>query len=196
MSVSKRALVVTLGLSVILVAVNTMYFGINSLAAEVDQQSQAGQSAQGKSGEDRRQARNGPMPENNDYGVSSTPMEYAKMFEPELGIPPIVDCGTSVEIPIYVNEVKYTGNPGLHGCDNPSLQVGDCMSGSSLQRYEGDRHPRRHGREGQGESGPGQPPVNRGGRRGGLAECPDPDHHLSGVGGPMLGDRLFERVPL
>jgi len=77
------------------------------------------------------------MPANNSHGTSSTPMEYAKMIEPELGIPPVVDCGAGVEIPILVDGVKTKGNPGLHCCDNPSLQVGDCMSGSSLQRYEG-----------------------------------------------------------
>jgi hypothetical protein len=77
------------------------------------------------------------MPENNSYGTKSTPMEYARMIEAELGIPPVIDCGASVEMPIYVDGVKTQGDPGLHKCDNPSLQVGDCMSGSSLQRYEG-----------------------------------------------------------
>lgn len=64
-------------------------------------------------------------------------MEYAKLIEPELGVPPVVDCGENVEIPIYIDGVKSKGNPGLHECDNPSLQVGDCMSGSSVGRYEG-----------------------------------------------------------
>lgn len=77
------------------------------------------------------------MPENNSYGTKSTPIEYARMIEPMLGIIPIVDCGASIEIPIYVDGIKTLGNPGLHNCDNPSLQIGDCMSGSSLQRYQG-----------------------------------------------------------
>jgi hypothetical protein len=59
------------------------------------------------------------------------------MFESELGIPPVVDCGAGVEIPIHIDGVLTTGDPGIHACDNPSLQMGDCMSGSSLQRYEG-----------------------------------------------------------
>lgn len=76
-------------------------------------------------------------PVNNSHGTKSTPMEYAKMIEPELGIPPQIDCGANVEMPVYVDGVKSIGNPGLHQCDNPSLQIGDCMSGSSVQRYEG-----------------------------------------------------------
>ena len=59
------------------------------------------------------------------------------MIEPELGVPPVVDCGEGVEQPIYVNGDRSVGNPGLHQCDNPSLQIGDCMSGSSVQRYVG-----------------------------------------------------------
>ena len=77
------------------------------------------------------------MPDNNSYGTKSTPIEYAKMIEPELGVIPVVDCGAGVEIPIYIDGVRTIGNPGLHNCDNPSLQIGDCMSGSSLQRYQG-----------------------------------------------------------
>lgn len=76
-------------------------------------------------------------PKNNHIGVSLPAFEYAKMIESELGVPPVVDLGASVEIPIFVDGKKYTGDPGIHCCDNPSLQMGDCMSGSSLQRYEG-----------------------------------------------------------
>lgn len=122
MQASKRAPVVTGSLSLVLLAVLGTHEGI---AAALDQQPQANQSPQEC------------MLENNSYGAKSTPMEYAKMIELELGVPPVVDCGASVELPIYVQGVRTIGNPGLHGCDNPSLQVGDCMSGSSLQRYEG-----------------------------------------------------------
>ena len=80
---------------------------------------------------------NACMPDNNNYGIKSTPIEYAQMIEPELGVIPVVDCGAGVEIPIYIDGQKTIGNPGLHNCDNPSLQIGDCMSGSSLQRYQG-----------------------------------------------------------
>ena len=76
-------------------------------------------------------------PKNNNYGIRLPAFEYAKMIEPELGIPPVVDCGAGVEIPVYVDGKKFQGDPGIHCCDNPSLQMGDCMSGSSLRRYEG-----------------------------------------------------------
>ena len=79
----------------------------------------------------------GCQPENASLRREVSASEYAKMAEPELGIPPLVDCGAGVEQPIYVDGEKITGNPGLHQCDNPSLQIGDCMSGSSVQRYVG-----------------------------------------------------------
>ena len=82
---------------------------------------------------------NACMPDNNSFGSKATPIEYARMIEPELGVIPIIDCGEGVEIPIYVDDRKFIGNPGLHNCDNPSLQIGDCMSGSSLQRFGGQR---------------------------------------------------------
>ena len=126
MNLSRRALTATVILSAILGAALEMDLGVIRLAMGAAKP----EAAESQGWEE-------PVPENNSDGVYATPMEYAKMFEPELGVPPVVDCGTSVEIPIYVDGVKFTGNPGLHGCDNPSLQVGDCMSGSSLQRYEG-----------------------------------------------------------
>ena len=76
-------------------------------------------------------------PVNNFHGTKGTPIAYAKMIEPALGVPPRVDCGANVEMPVYVDGVQSIGDPGLHKCDNPSLQIGDCMSGSSVGRYEG-----------------------------------------------------------
>ena len=77
------------------------------------------------------------QPENTSIAGNSSALEYAKLIEAELGLPPAVDCGAGVEQPIYVDGVATVGNPGLHQCDNPSLQIGDCMSGSSVQRYRG-----------------------------------------------------------
>ncbi len=76
-------------------------------------------------------------PENTSNGVFKSPTEYAKLIEPHLGVPPVVDLEACVEIPIFVDGKKFTGDPGIHCCDNPSLQMGDCMSGSVVQRYEG-----------------------------------------------------------
>ena len=58
------------------------------------------------------------------------------MCELELGVAPTVDCGAGVLLPITVGGVAVFEDPGLHECDKASLQIGDCMPGSSLQRYE------------------------------------------------------------
>lgn len=65
-----------------------------------------------------------------------TATEYARMAEPELGVPPRIDLGESVEIPLYVNGVRKYGNLG-RSCDNYSLLGKDTVSGSVLQRHEG-----------------------------------------------------------
>ncbi len=75
--------------------------------------------------------------ENTSDGVFKSASEYAKLIEPHLGVPPMVDLRDGIEIPIFVEGQKFTGDPGIHCCDNPSLQMGDCMSGSVLQRHEG-----------------------------------------------------------
>ena len=79
--------------------------------------------------EDETDTWRGCQPENTSLGREISAFEYAKMAEPELGVPPVVDCGANVEMPIYVDGEKSVGDPGLHQCDNPSLQIGDCMSG-------------------------------------------------------------------
>ena len=75
--------------------------------------------------------------ENTSDGVFKSASEYAKLIDPHLGVPPMVDLRDGIEIPIFVDGQQFTGDPGIHCCDNPSLQMGDCMSGSVLQRYEG-----------------------------------------------------------
>ena len=70
-------------------------------------------------------------------GMPSSAGEYAAMCELELGVAPIVDCGAGVLIPITVDGIEVFEDPGLHECDNASPQIGDCMPGSSLQRYGG-----------------------------------------------------------
>ena len=73
-----------------------------------------------------------------DHGVNGFPrtaFEYAGMVEPELGVPPRVDLGEGVEIPLYVDGTQMRGN--LKSCDNPSRLGKGCISGSVLQRYEG-----------------------------------------------------------
>ncbi len=62
---------------------------------------------------------------------------YAAMCEPHLGVAPTVDCSQGDRIRIRQDGKEIFEDPGLHACDDGSLQIGDCMPGSSLQRYEG-----------------------------------------------------------
>ena len=66
----------------------------------------------------------------------ATASEYAKMVEPELGVPPKIDLSEAVEIPIYVDGVQVYGNR-RRACDNPGFLGKDTVSGSTLQRHEG-----------------------------------------------------------
>ncbi|MDI9404709.1 MAG: hypothetical protein QM516_12620, partial [Limnohabitans sp.] len=50
----------------------------------------------------------------------ATASEYAKMVEPELGVPPKIDLSEAVEIPIYVDGVQVYGNR-RRACDNPGF---------------------------------------------------------------------------
>ncbi|MDE0193429.1 MAG: hypothetical protein OXQ90_18905, partial [Gammaproteobacteria bacterium] len=53
--------------------------------------------------EDEVRTWQGCQPENTSIGGHLSALEYARMIEPELGVPPVVDCGAGVEQPIYVN---------------------------------------------------------------------------------------------
>ncbi len=65
-------------------------------------------------------------------------MEYVKMCEPELGVPPKINLSECIEIPLYVNGVQKHGALRSKELDNPNLQgKGFTSSGSVLQRYEG-----------------------------------------------------------
>ena len=62
--------------------------------------------------------------------------EYADMCMEYLGVPPIVDCGEGVHIPIYINgeEVYQDQPPGT--CDDQDFK-GTCNIGSRVGRIEG-----------------------------------------------------------
>ena len=64
-----------------------------------------------------------------------TAWDYAKLVEPQLGVPPKVDLGKAVELPMYIDGEQ------VHGvyahCDNSSRLGKGCVSGSVVQRYEG-----------------------------------------------------------
>jgi len=71
------------------------------------------------------------------HNFPATAIEYAKMVEPDLGVPPRVDLGEGVEVLTYVDGVPVRGTTPREDCDNPTQIAGDCISGSRLQRYEG-----------------------------------------------------------
>lgn len=69
-------------------------------------------------------------------GFPKTASAYAKLVEAELGVPPKVDLGAAVEIPLFVDGERAYGNLG-YTCDNPTFLGKATVSGSVLQRYEG-----------------------------------------------------------
>lgn len=119
MNVSKRALIVALIFSAILIATNIADFGVTSFAKEFDKKHEGKSSAKGKA-----------------HNFPDTAFEYAQLVEPILGVPPRVNLSEGVELPIYVDGVQKTGELG-DDCDNPTRLGKGCTSGSVLQRYEG-----------------------------------------------------------
>ena len=76
--------------------------------------------------------------EDNESTMPKIAMEYVKMCEPELGVPPRINLDDCVEIPLYINGVQKHGALRSKELDNPNLQgKGFTSSGSVLQRYEG-----------------------------------------------------------
>ncbi|MEM6570689.1 MAG: hypothetical protein AAF957_19920 [Planctomycetota bacterium] len=69
-------------------------------------------------------------------GFPATAYEYARMVEPELGVPPRVDLGEAVEIPLFRDGKRAHGVLGK-SCDNPSFLGKGMVSGSTIQRHEG-----------------------------------------------------------
>lgn len=76
--------------------------------------------------------------EQGEHNFPPTAWDYAQLVEPILGLPPKVDLGEAIEMPMYVDGEQVHGL--LENCDNPSrLGRKNCMSGSVVQRYEGQR---------------------------------------------------------
>jgi len=70
------------------------------------------------------------------HNFPPTAFDYAKLVEPQLGVPPKIDLSAGVELPLYVDGVQSQGELG-YSCDNPSRIGKGCVSGSVVQRYEG-----------------------------------------------------------
>ena len=66
-----------------------------------------------------------------------TAREYVTMCEPELGVPPRFDCGAGVVVPITVDGVEVNEPVPEFTCDVPSLQIGECIPGSTINRVVG-----------------------------------------------------------
>ena len=62
--------------------------------------------------------------------------EYADMCMEYVGVPPIVDCGNGVHIPIYVNGEEVFEDQPPSTCDDPDFK-GTCNIGSRVGRVEG-----------------------------------------------------------
>jgi len=69
--------------------------------------------------------------------LPQTAREYAEMCEPELGVPPQVDCSAGVTIPVTVDGVEVTDLRPNFDCDNPGLQAGGCVPGNTIRRLTG-----------------------------------------------------------
>lgn len=70
-------------------------------------------------------------------GTATLGTDYAGLCEPHLGVTPAFDCNDGVTIPVEVNGEEVWYDPDFYGCDNFSLQVGQCIPGSTVNRFEG-----------------------------------------------------------
>ena len=134
----KRILWVAIPVSLLAIAVSL--FILLGFPATPDGDTAPSDTVLASAAQDKTAARNATGSEKNRTerkgGMPRTAFEYAKMCEPELGLPPRVNLDKSVEIPLYVNGVQTYGNLGL-SCDNPTFLGKETVSGSTLQRYEG-----------------------------------------------------------
>ena len=74
--------------------------------------------------------------EEGEHNFPPTAWDYAQLVEPILGVPPKVDLGEAIEMPMYVKGKQVHGV--FQECDNPSRLAGKiCVSGSVVQSYEG-----------------------------------------------------------
>ena len=76
------------------------------------------------------------IPFNQIESIPTNTTEYADMCMEHIGVPPIVDCGEGVEIPIYVNGEYVTEDQPTGQCDNTDFK-GGCFRGSTVARIEG-----------------------------------------------------------
>ena len=68
--------------------------------------------------------------------MPDTASEYAAMCMPHVGVPPTIDCGAGVRIPIHVDGTEVFESPGYRECDTPDFK-GNCNVGSRIGRVQG-----------------------------------------------------------
>ena len=76
------------------------------------------------------------IPYNQTDPIPYNTTEYANMCMEYLGVPPIIDCGDGVRIPIYVNGVEVFEDQPDGECDYTDFK-GSCKVGSRVGRVEG-----------------------------------------------------------
>ena len=77
------------------------------------------------------------VPGGTPQSLPKTAREYVEMCEPELGVPPQMNCSAGTTIPIYLDGVQVWDLLPNFGCENPGLQAGGCVPGSTLHRVTG-----------------------------------------------------------
>ena len=75
-----------------------------------------------------------PYNDINPIPISTT--EYAEMCIDYVGLPPYVDCGDGVPIPVYVDGISMNVDQPQGECDHPDFK-GGCFVGSRVGRVQG-----------------------------------------------------------
>ena len=139
MQLSGRVFTRILFLGVMFVAANAAYFSVATADDSVAEKEHQRTSSAKDDGTKVIDQLNSAKDKSQDaaHNFPATAWDYAKLVEPDLGVPPRVDLGEGVEVLTYVDGVATRGRIPREDCDNPTQIGGDCISGSSLQRYEG-----------------------------------------------------------
>lgn len=77
--------------------------------------------------------------DNSNFFPYKTASEYAAAIEPQLGVVPTVNVGDMIEIPLFKDGVQVYGSFDIDQIDNPTRTADLTNSGTSLQRYQGQR---------------------------------------------------------
>ena len=76
------------------------------------------------------------IPYNDITPIPTNTTEYAEMCIDYVGLPPSVDCGDGVPIPVYVDGISMNVDQPQGECDHPDFK-GGCFVGSRVGRVQG-----------------------------------------------------------